>query len=86
MATAARRPGRASLRFVILLLGILQVLNESVNLGQFTRYADVLRTVRFALPTLDAMVRLPLAGHHTLQRDEVLPAVLPIVRVTNTQG
>ncbi len=61
----------------------LEVLDHLVDLAELTRDADVLRTMGFALPTLDAVIWLTVAGHHTIQRDEILATVLAIFCVAN---
>ena len=45
----------------------LQALNHVVDLTKFTRDADALWTVRLALATLDAVIRLTVARHDTIQ-------------------
>ena len=45
---------------------------------------DALRTMWFALSTLDAVVRLTLTRHDALQRDEILAAVLAILFIADT--
>jgi len=52
-----------------------------VNAVQLLRNAYVLRAVRHALATLDAMVGLAVARHGTVEADEVASAVGAILGV-----
>ena len=62
----------------------LQTLNQVVDLTKFTRDADALWTVGLTLATLNAVIWLTVARHDTIQRDEVLTAVLAVFRIACT--
>ena len=52
---------------------------------EFTRDVDALRTMGFTLPTLNTMVWLAITGDNTIQRDEILAAMLTIFLVANAR-
>ena len=64
----------------------LQLLYHLVYLRQLAWYMDALRTVGLTLSTLYAVVGLTVAGHGTVQRYQVLAAVLTVFRVTYPNG
>ena len=51
---------------------------------EFTRDVDALRTMGFTLSTLDAMIRLTVTRHNSVQRDKILAAMLAILTVAHT--
>lgn len=53
----------------------LQFLNDFVDAVQLLRNTYVLRAVRHALATLDAMVGLAVARHGTVEADKIASAV-----------
>ena len=64
----------------------LQIFNKFVDFVEFTRNTDVLRTMRLALATTDAMVRLTKFGHASVESDQIVAAKRKILLVHNVGG
>ena len=61
-----------------------EIFDDLVDLPEFTRDADVLRTMGLALATLDAVVGLTITRHYTIQGDQVLTTMFAILRIAHT--
>ena len=59
----------------------LQAFYHLIDLAQFAWYTNALRTMRLALATLNAMIRLTIAWNNSIERDEILAAMLAIIAI-----